>query len=196
MWRITLPSKATAPRSKAGYTLLEMLFVLALTAFLLVILSEFLLSGMKLWVKNDRAYRLQHQLKFVFQVINKELSAAYVNPYLPDKAMKGDDISLSFWKECADGLFKVKYRYEQTEKIVYRTAGLMGTSAPETVLFKDIINWKFEYYQSHTKNWLLEWDDSDKTLVPSLIRISITTKESDLGTFVIPIKAWHSEEED
>ena len=196
MWRAALPSRATGPKSEAGYTLIEILFVLAITAFLLVILSEFLFSGMRLWAKNDQAYRRQHQIKLVYQVINKELSTLYINPYLPDKALTGTDIEAEFWKESTAGLVKVKYRYEQTEHILYRSVGFAGTTPSETALFKNIKDWKFEYYQPHTQNWVLEWDPKEKTSVPSLIRISIATKESDLGTFTIPVKAWHSEEEE
>lgn len=196
MWPAALPSKATVPRSKAGYTLLEMLFVLVFTAFLLVILSEFLLSGMKLWAKNDRVYKRQNQLKLIYRVIHKELSTAYNNPYLPDKAMAGDDKELTFWKESAKGLLKVKYRYDQSDQKVYRSAAFWGSNIPEKVLFKDIKNWKFEYYQAHSQNWLSEWEPEVKTAIPSLIGISITTKESDLGTIIIPIKAWHSGEEE
>jgi len=172
---------------------MEMLFSIALTGILLAVLAQFLLSGVQLWGRNDRGYRRQHQLKFIYQTVSDEVSTMFYGDYLPDFAVKGDDYQLSFWRESTTGLILVTYRFDLNDQKVYRSQGFYGSTPEETVMFTDISSWQFEYYESETQNWLREWT-SDRKELPALIRITVTTADSNLGTLVIPVKAWHSQE--
>jgi hypothetical protein len=188
------PSKATAIRGENGVSLVEMLVALSLTAFLLGVISQFLFTGVKFWAKNDLAYRRQHQLKVVFLTTYSDISSAFIGSYLPDFSMSGDEYQLNFWRETAEGLVLVKYRFEPPEHKVYRSAGFWGGTPPENELFTGIDSWKFEYYQTSSKNWLLEWKPERKDEVPSLIRITVKSKLVNMGTLYIPLKVWRGEE--
>lgn len=187
-------SKVSGPRkNEAGFTLLEMLFSIGMTGVLLAVLAQFLLSGLKLWERNDKGYRRQHQMKFIYQTVYDELSNMLYGDYLPEYLISGDDYKLSFWRESNTGLILVTYRYDFNEKKVYRSEGFYGSNPGETMLFDDISNWQFEYYEPETRNWLREWT-SDRKELPALIRITAKTKENNLGTLIIPVKAWHNHE--
>jgi prepilin-type N-terminal cleavage/methylation domain-containing protein len=183
-------SRVSGNRSEAGFTLLELLFSISITGLLLAILAQFLLSGVQLWERNDRGYRRQHQLKLVYQTAYNELSTMCYGEYLPDFIINGDDWQLGFWRETTRGLVFVKYRYDLNEKIVYYSEGFYGSKPPETALYKEIINWQFEYFDQKNRNWLREWK-SDRKELPALIRITVKSKDADLGTLTIPVKAWH-----
>ena len=180
-------------KSEAGFTLLEMLFSIGITGLLLVILAQFMVSGIKLWERNDRGYRRQHQMKFIYQSVYQEVSCMLCGDYLPEYIISGDDYKLSFWRESDAGLILVTYRYDMNDKKVYRSEGFYGSSPGDTVLFEDIINWQFEYFEPETRNWLREWT-SDRRELPALIRITAKTKDSNLGALTIPVKAWHGKE--
>jgi hypothetical protein len=167
-----------------------MLFSIGLTGVLLAILAQFMLSGVKLWERNDRGYRRQHQMKFIYQMVYNEVSTMLYGEYLPDYIISGDDYKLSFWRESDNGLILVTYRYDFNEKKVYRSEGFYGSSPGDELLFEDIANWQFEYYEPKTRNWLREWT-ADRKELPALIRITLKTKNSNLGTLTIPVKAWH-----
>ncbi len=184
------PSKVSGNRTEAGYTLLELLFSISITGLLLAILSQFLLSGVRMWERNDRGYRRQHQLKLVYQTAYNEISTMCYGEYLPEYLIDGGDTRLSFWRETPRGLEFVNYRYDLNEKVIYHSQGFYGSEPPEVVLYKGIENWEFEYFDPKNRNWLREWK-SDKKELPALIRITVKTKDADLGTLTVPVKAWH-----
>lgn len=191
---IDLLSEASGRRrSEAGFTLLEMLFSIGLSGLLLVILAQFMLSGIKLWERNDGGYRRQHQMKIVYERLYEEVSCMLHGDYLPEYIISGDDYKLSFWRESGAGLVLVTYRYDFNDNKVYRSEGFYGSRPEDTVLFDGITNWQFEYYEPKTRNWLREWT-SDRKELPALIRITVKSKDSNLGTLTIPVKAWHSNE--
>ncbi len=183
-------SRVSGNRSEAGFTLLELLFSISITGLLLAILSQFLLSGVQLWERNDRGYLRQHQLKLVYQTAYNEFSTMCHGEYLPDFIINGDEWQLMFWRETIKGLVFVKYRYDLNEKTVYHSEGFYGSKPEETILYKDIIKWQFEYFDQKNRNWLREWK-SDRKELPALIRITVKTKDADLGTLTVPVKAWH-----
>lgn len=186
--------KVSGPRkNEAGFTLMEVLFSIGMTGVLLTVLAQFMISGIKLWERNDQGYRRQHQMKFIYQTVSDEVSTMLYGDYLPEYIISGDDYKLSFWRESRTGLILVTYRYDFNDHKVYRSEGFYGSTPGETVLFNDILNWQFEYYEPKTRNWLREWT-SDRKELPALIRITVKTKISNLGTLIIPVKAWHDNE--
>lgn len=183
--------KATCVRNETGLTLLEMLVSLTISAVLFAILAQFMFSGIQLWGKNDQAYQRQHRLNLVYQVVYNDLATVYVSNYLAEKAFKGDEYQLNFWREAPSGLVQVTYRYDRSSKQVFRTIGFWGSTPAEVSIFKNFNTWKFEYYQPNTKSWISEWDPDQKTAVPALIRIT-GKSDTDLGQIVIPIKTWYN----
>lgn len=186
--------RVIAAQNEKGLSLLEMLISLTFTAVLLGVLSQFLYSGVRFWGKNDQAYRRLSQFKMVFQVTYNDLASAFAGSYLPEFSLTGDEYQLSFWKETTAGLVLVNYRYDSFKKIVYRSAGFWGSKPEENEVFTDIVSWRFEYYKPDQKNWLLEWKPERKDQIPSLVRITVKTKTTDLGSMVIPLKTWRPEE--
>lgn len=190
------PCNNTVWRSEAGMTLLEVLAALGILVMLLAVLSQMLYTGSRIWVKNDCAYQKQHQLQDLYTMLAPELRSAYGNEFLPGKAFKGDEREVSFWRETGVGLQQVTYRYDATQKTLYRAAGFWGATPEAKPLFTDLSAWKFEYFEAAARNWKYDWDPVVKTALPSLIRITATTTLTDLGSIVIPLEAWHEEDDD
>lgn len=188
------PLRVIGTRTESGLTLIEVLVSLSLTAVLLGVISQFLYTGIHLKNKSERAYERQHLMKAIYQTVSNDISPLATGPYLPENALKGDQYELSFWRESNAGLHNIKYRYDPQTKKVYKAAGFWGSKPEETVIFDDISDWKFSYYDPKTKWHLSEWDLKLKEEIPSLIGISIKTKTADLGTIFIPVKVWHSED--
>ena len=185
-----LHSRVSGNRNEAGFTILELLFSLSIIGLLLAVLTQFLVNGVQLWERNDRGYRRQHQLKIIYQTTYNEISTMCGSDYLPKYLIDGDDYQLHFWRETAKGVVLVAYRYAFTDGKVYRSEGFYGSEPLETVLYNDITNWQFEYFEQSSRNWLREWK-SDRKELPALIRITAKTKDTDLGMMVIPVKSWH-----
>lgn len=188
--------KALALPNERGVTLLEMLAAITITAFMLAILAQFLFSGVRLWGKQDRGYQQQHRLKLIHQTLYNDLSTALAGNYLPEYSVKGDDAKLQFWSEAPTGLVQITYDYDREQQIVYRSAGFWGQVPQEIPLFKEITEWKFEYFEPKWKNWVTQWNPEQKMLIPALVRVTVHTKTGNLGAMTFPLKAWHEEDEE
>jgi prepilin-type N-terminal cleavage/methylation domain-containing protein len=183
-------------RAENGFTLIEMLAAICISAVLFGVLSEFLFNCAKLWDRQDRAYQKQHQVKLVYQTLLLDLTPLYPGFCLPEGAVQGDERQLRFWRETNAGLVRITYRYDPVAQKVWRSSGFAGSEPKEAELFSDVVGWRFEYYQATTKNWLLQWGAERKLpeTVPKLIRVSVRTKLGNLGVLTFPVKAWHLEE--
>jgi hypothetical protein len=188
--------KALALPNEPGVTLLEMLAAITITAFMLAILAQFLFSGVRLWDKQDRGYQQQHRLKLIHQTLYNDLSTVLAGNYLPEYSVKGDDAKLQFWSEATTGLVQITYYYDREQQIVYRSAGFWGQVPQDIPLFKEITEWKFEYYEPKWKNWVAQWNPEQKMIIPALVRVTVATKTGNLGTMTFPLKAWHEEDEE
>jgi prepilin-type N-terminal cleavage/methylation domain-containing protein len=183
------------PGNEKGFTLVEMLVAICISALMLGVLSEFLYSWTGIWVKNSRLYQKEQQLKIIYQTMDNNLKQLYPGAYLPDVAFQGDEDQFGFWQETKEGLIQVCYRYDAEKKSVFRSFGFWGSKPEAAALFTGITEWKLEYYHPTERNWLLNWEHQSfkKELVPALIRVSIQTKLTNRVTLTFPIKAWHQE---
>lgn len=191
-----LPNPTKATLKENGMTLAEVLAALALTALLLSMLSQFLYSSISLWSKNDKAYRKQHQLKYVYQTIANDLGGVFSSRFLPEKQFQGEELRLNFWVEDSRGLECIGYRYDYESKALWRSSGFWGSAPEEQKLFTGVSEWRFEYFEPKKKNWVLYWEPSFPAELPSLIKITAKTDLGILGPFVFPIETRRNEEEE
>lgn len=180
------------PLKEAGMTLAEVLASLTLTIFLLGLLAQFLKDGVSLWSKNDRAYRNQHQLKYVYQTLANDLEGVFIGRFLPDKPFQGEELRLVFWNEGNEGLKQIGYRYDLETKTVRRWSVFWGGDPEESVLLNGVSEWRFEYFEPGKKNWVLEWNPSTAMELPSLVKITAKTDLGMLGTIVFPVKTYRN----
>jgi Type II secretory pathway, component PulJ len=173
-------------------TLVELLASLSLMVVLLMVLSEFLYSGTRLWDKNDRAYERRQLLRSVAQTFNADLDLLVNSPFLAEAAFIGDEYGFVFWAETGDGLIQVKYSYDQQNQKVIKSVHFWGGKPVENTLFHGIKDWRIEYFRKKTENWELQWSPATKNEIPALIRVTFKT-ENTRGEVVVPIKAWHDE---
>ncbi|HEY8463057.1 MAG TPA: type II secretion system protein GspJ [Bacillota bacterium] len=193
--RVKRSLKELLGNAEAGVTLLEMIAALSLTAFLLGILSQLLYSGARLWEHQSRSYQWQHQLRLVYQTLYHDFSNAVCGVYLPENAIKGDDLKVQLWGETPSGLYRITYQYDSATGTVTRTVGRWGEEAEAVPLFKGIKSWKLEYFEATWKSWVAEWDPEQKDELPSLIRVTLATKAGRLGTLTFPVKVWYQRDE-
>ncbi len=179
-----------------GMTLAEVLAALALTTVLLGMLSQFLYSSVSLWSKNDKVYRKQHQLKYVYQTIANDLGGVFSSRFLPEEPFKGEENRLNFWNESPRGLKYIGYRYDYEAKALWRSAGLWGSVPEERKLFTGISEWRFEYFEPKKRNWVLYWEPSFPGELPSLVKITAKSDLGILGPFVFPIEVRRNEAEE
>lgn len=172
---------------ETGYTTMEMVAAITLTALILAILAQFLLSGVRLWDKNNQAFGKERELKVIYQTLNRDLTAMYYHPFLPEPPILGNEQELIFWQEGTAGLVRVKYWYDQGTKEVYRSAGFWGSEPEGRILFKGVTSWKFEYFEPHTRDWLLEWEPKQTRPLPGLIRVTFKTEKSNVGSLVFQV---------
>lgn len=163
-------------------------------AIILGIMSQFLYNGIRLWSKNDRAYQRQHQLKFVYQTIASDLENVFPGPLLPENSFEGDEYRMSFWSVTSSGLKYITYEYDLSTQKVNRSVGLWGAEPEAKVLFSEIKEWKIEFFDDQTANWLTTWDPEAKSDIPALVRVTARSEKDNLGTMTFSIKAWHVEE--
>lgn len=187
-------SKENGKTGETGYTTMEMLAAITLTTLIMAILAQFLLSGVRLWDKNNQAFSKQRQLKIIYQTLNRDLATMYYQPYLPEAAVIGNEQELVFWEENNAGLVMVKYWYDAGTKEVYRSEGFWGSEPGGRIILKGITSWQFEYFEPHSQNWLLEWEPKTNRPLPGLIRVTIKTEKSNLGSLVFQVKTWYDRE--
>jgi type II secretory pathway component PulJ len=181
--------------SENGLTLLETLAAISLTAVLLGVLSQLLFSGVRLWGKQNYSYRLQHQQSIVYQNLLMDFERAVVRPYLPEPALQGDELRLVFWADTAAGLVRMTYHYQPEEKTLYRAAGFWGQTPEGASFIKELRDWKFEYFDPKTENWVGEWNPERKDRFPRLIKVSVATKYGKLRDMIFALKPGDNEEE-
>jgi type II secretory pathway component PulJ len=179
-----------------GMTLAEVVASLALSILLLGMLSQFLYSGAGLWNKNDQAYQNQHQLKFIYQTIANDLENVFSGRFLPEETFQGEEYHFNCWCESNSGLKRIEYRYDLQEKAVWRWAGYWGSAPEERKLYSGVSEWRFEYFDPKNCNWVLSWDPSTKTELPSLLKVTAKTDLGVIGPVVFSIKSWRDEEEE
>lgn len=177
-------------------TLAEVVASLALSILLLGMLSQFLYSGAGLWNKNDQAYRDQRQLKFIYQTIANDLENVFSGRFLPEDTFQGEEYLFNCWCESDTGLKRIGYRYDLQEKAVWRWAGYWGSAPEERKLFSGVSQWRFEYFDPNKSNWFLNWEPSNKTELPSLVKVTAKTDRGVIGPVVIHIKSWRDEVEE
>ncbi|MGE5605160.1 MAG: hypothetical protein ACM3YE_05655 [Bacteroidota bacterium] len=178
-----------------GMTLAEVVAALALTSLLLGLLSQFLYTTVGLWSKNDKAYRYQHQLKYVYQTLANDFETVFTSRFLPEEPFQGEELQLSFWSENYHGLEQIRYRYDFENKTLWRSAGFWGSEPEARKLFTGISEWRFEYFEPKKRNWVLYWKPSYRTELPSLVKITARTELGVLGPLVFSIKARRNEED-
>ncbi|MGE5581344.1 MAG: type II secretion system protein J [Bacillota bacterium] len=184
----------TALRNESGLTLLEVIASLALMALILGVLSQFLYSSNRLKIKTDQAYERQHLLENFHRLMAADTLAICAGAYLPENAMTGGDYQITFWLENEAGLNQVTYRFDPQEKKVYRSASFWGSKPEEVPVLTGVTQWRIEYFQAKTKNWLTVWQPSRKDEIPALLRFTVATRSADLGELVFPVKVWYNEE--
>ena len=194
---VRFPTKPCLPvtvfRSELGMTLVEVLASLSLLMILLAVISQFLYTDVRLWGKNDQIYERSYQTRVLAKTFRLDLSSLVNSPFLAEPAVQGDDYQFVFWAENQDGLVQIQYRFDTSEKKVYRSVGFWGSKPQEKLFFAQVEEWKIEYFRPKTKNWELQWQPVQKTDIPSLIRVTFQAQKNKATTLVIPIPAWHSE---
>jgi len=184
---------ATVINNQAGFTLMEILAALTLTGVLLGIMAQFLYTGVALWGKNDQAYQKQHLQQKLQRKFNQDIATLITNPYLPEAAFVGNDQKISFWREHQTGLLQVTYSYDSYTKKLYRMAGFWGSTPEPQLVLEKVASCNFEYYDSKTKNWRLEWQSRTKEAIPALIKIKLKLSDGLSLPLVFSIKTWSVE---
>lgn len=107
--------------------------------------------------------------------------------FLAEPAFQGNDYQLTFWSTKDNGLVQIQYRFSSSEEKVFRSVGFWGGKPQEVVLLNKVKEWKFEYFRSKTKNWDLLWQPTQKTEIPSLVRVNVSSGKN-IAALIIPIK--------
>lgn len=178
-----------------GMTLAEVVAALALTSLLLGLLSQFLHTTVGFWSKYDKAYRYQHQLKYIYQTLANDFGTVFTSRFLPGEPFQGEELQLVFWSENHHGLEEIRYRYDFEAKTLWRSAGFGGSEPEGRKLFTGISEWKFEYFEPEKRNWVLYWKPSYRTELPSLVKITARTELGVVGPLVFSIKTRRNEED-
>lgn len=174
-------------RGESGFTLPEVILAISFTAILLGVLAQLLFGGVRIWEKIGRGYSRQHQLLLIDRWFRNDLGALITGQYLPETAIRGDQSKLEFWIRSSSGLVKVQYSYDSASGTVNRATGFWGGNAVEQPVLKTVSEWQFEYYDPVSENWLLSWDPVQLNRIPALIRVTVKTRDFDLGRLVFPI---------
>ncbi|HEX3044528.1 MAG TPA: hypothetical protein VHY08_07220 [Bacillota bacterium] len=184
---IKRPLSVTVIRSELGMTLVEVLASLGLLMILLGVLSQFLYTDVLLWGKKNLAFERSYQLRLLSQTLNNDLGSLVGSTFLAEPAFQGNDYQLTFWSTKDNGLVQIQYRFSSSEEKVFRSVGFWGGKPQEVVLLNKVKEWKFEYFRSKTKNWDLLWQPTQKTEIPSLVRVNVSSGKN-IAALIIPIK--------
>jgi type II secretory pathway pseudopilin PulG len=180
--------------NESGLTLLEVVVSLALIAFILGVMSEFLYNGVRFWTRNAQAYQRQHQLQSIYQTLHDDLESAFSGAYFAENSFKGEPAELKFWRETACGLEQTLYRFDREARQVTCSSGLWGVLPESRVIFTGIKEWEFAYFDSAAAQWQYSWNPSAKAALPALVRLTVTTARGGPGVLVFPLYAGRTEE--
>lgn len=173
-----------------GFTLIEVLIALAITAFIVTALyATFFLSQKAIASLDDSLIRLQ-EARQAIDTLKREIESAMYNKdreytlfKLEDRDFYGKSASrLTFttFSPLISGLAKISYTVEETEgKLILKkamTSAFNSTSkAKEMELIEDLQSFSIEI--KYKDSWVKTWDSSLTNSIPEEVRISIAIPE-------------------
>jgi general secretion pathway protein J len=188
-----------------GFTLLELILSLTILSILIVLLFGAFRIGGRAWEKGERELERQQRMRVVFDLIKRQISAAYVTKEITSEDgaafyMKGDAVSLEFLSETPPfpgdiGVVYLKYRVfpneaGEGERLSFFKKAIVffdkEKSFPESdqdfhtliPLAREI---RFDYLDAVDKEegprWVEQWEGTGDKGFPQAVRVSIKQEE-------------------
>ncbi len=184
---------AGSNRHEAGYSLVELLIVLALLGILSILLVSGINFGTRAWEVGQRASVAVREIATAQARLRLSLSEAYpflstVDPTRPRIEFDGEEQSLSFLAvdraSRTPGRSRIKIERREDEagvSLVLRSTPelLLDTVAdpPSEVLIRNIAAISFAYLRVDGTTWADVW--LDEKVLPRLVRVTVTFREGD-----------------
>lgn len=202
-------------KRQAGFTLLELLVAMTLTALLLGSLSAGIYSVVNDWQRDGSALDATLDKTLVVLQLDRALQAAFPHSYINPKKLfryvyfEADEKSLSFvstvsaqrqpglttWQLTNDE--KAGVQLKQTPAFADDPRERLAKLEPVTLLPKYTAHWEFLLQRdTETKEWVKEWDGSERQSLPIAVHLTLTPhdkggKEQPLE-IIAPIRAWRN----
>jgi general secretion pathway protein J len=208
--------KATSKDNISGFTLLEVMLGLTITAMVMVILLAALRLGHRSQEKGMARVEVAQRMRIVSDRLSWMISGAYPYRYQDSDDQKkqyllfrGSSSSLEFVTTSTDAFSNTPADIAGL-KFVRLSVGASGLMAQEKVFFMGvdydvfeedeefifgprISSMEFEYMDmdedTDTIEWSAGWDTEEKNYLPSVVRITLTLKHGDKILDIPPVIA-------
>ncbi len=204
-------------KSARGFTILELVVAMTLTAMLLAMLSAGLYSVVNDWQRDGSALDATLDKALVVLQLDRALQAAFPHTYVDTERLarfvyfEGDQHKLSFistvspqrlggltaWQLSSDD--KRGIELKQTPAFSDNPAARFEKLKPVALLPNYTAAWQFLLQKNaDTKQWVQEWSGSERQSLPIAVRLVLTPIAASKGDAVLeitaPIRSWRHPE--
>ena len=200
----------------SGFTLLEVMLGLAITAIVMVILLAALRMGHRSQEKGLERSELAQRMRIVSDRLSWMLGGAYPFRYTdPDDERKklllfrGQESSLEFvttavdkYSESAADLAGLKFvrlyadeaGLKSAERIFFMGVDELDSDSEEEFVFApEVESISFEYMDvdedTGTAEWISQWDTDELDYLPAVVRVSVTITHAGKSVDIPPVMA-------
>jgi general secretion pathway protein J len=204
-------------KSARGFTILELVVAMTLTAMLLAMLSAGLYSVVNDWQRDGSGLDATLDKALVVLQLDRALQSAFPHTYVDPERLarfiyfEGNPNTLSFistvspqrhsgltaWQLSTDD--KKGIELKQTPAFSDNPDKRLAALKPVSLLPNYTAQWHFLFQKNpDTKQWVQEWSGKDRQSLPIAVRLVLTPKDDKKGDepieIVAPIRSWRSPE--
>jgi prepilin-type N-terminal cleavage/methylation domain-containing protein len=172
---------------QGGFTLVEVLIAIAITAIIIVPIYQSFNIALRTWECRNERSDLEGEIRLLAQLFQRDVESAFLCQFSLDKNFAGDGESIEFIsKRSGEGLLKIRYTFSKTDgSLYYSVSPIIENEEKVTILCQDLSRTQIEYYYNGV--WLNSWKSSEEACLPKAVRMSLELKDSTNIGFTIPI---------
>lgn len=166
-------------RAEHGFTLVEVLAAISLTALVFLAVAQAFDVGAGSWSRGEQQADLLQSGRFLLTRLDFDIQNAYLSPRDARVTFLADEHSLDFASFGYDGrLLRVIYRYDASGGKVLRSSGPVpvkdGPEASLQEFLAGVAGLSFRFYDEQKHVWYTGWDSRQSGRLPSLVESTLT----------------------
>lgn len=166
-------------KNQEGFTLIEILIAITITAIILGAVFSFFDIGFSIWERTNRDGDWRQELRVFDKVLKRDLHNIYTSPIYHNK-FKGDYRSMKFLMIEDEQLVEVSYNFNSYGNEVIRTLKSIGT---KTILSRsqyfaniNVTGLDFSFYGQDNDYGKTYWEYENEAELPVAVKLDIFFK--------------------
>lgn len=176
-----------AAARSAGFTLIEVLAAMTLSALVMLALVQAYQAGADAWRRGQQEADFLQAGRFFLSRLSGEVENACFSRFNTRITFVGEPGSLRFVTHGPDGLSAVWYRFDVNRSVIFRdTATTIDPDAwwaPRQVWLEAVHSVSFRYYDELRKTWYDRWDSRYPGRLPELVEVRLSLKGDSAQSF-------------